>query len=112
MRPPGSNRTPGSGRKKGTPNKRTGEVQALLSSLNCNPLETLALLANGDWEKLGYKKRPPMKLALELRLTAARELAAYTAPKLKAVEVKADVSHSAQIRMVWPDEESDADPPR
>jgi hypothetical protein len=102
MRPPGSPKTPGSGRKKGTPNKKTGEVAQLFQRLNSDPLEVLALMAKGDWAALGYKKPPPMKLALELRFWAAKEGAQYLHPKRKAIEVKAEVESKGTGVIVVP----------
>lgn len=66
------------GRKKGTPNRRTVEVQEKLAALNCDPVEGMARIALDD-------KNPP-----ELRLRAYAELAPYVYPKRKAVEVSGE----------------------
>ncbi len=62
------------GRQKGTPNKRTVEVQQRLSELDCDPIQGMALIAMDA-------SNPP-----ELRGRMFAELAAYIAPKRKAVE--------------------------
>jgi hypothetical protein len=100
MRPPGSNRTPGSGRKKGTPNRRTLLVEEIMGKANFEPIERLILIAEGKWKELGCKKAPPMKLALELQFYALRELAQYKHPKRKAIEVKAEVETKARVLVV------------
>jgi hypothetical protein len=70
----GMKRPPGAGRKKGTPNKRTLEVLAVLEEENCDPIRYLARVATGQEE------------ANMARFMAAKELLQYAAPKLKAVE--------------------------
>lgn len=78
MRPRGSPKTPGSGRKKGAPNKRTVELQAKLAALGCDPIAGMAKIAMG-------KKNTP-----ELRGRMFAELAAYLFPKRKAVEISGE----------------------
>ena len=65
----------GSGRKKGTPNKRTAEVQDRLQALGCDPITGMARIAMN-------RKNPP-----ELRGRMFSELAQYMHPKRKAIEV-------------------------
>jgi hypothetical protein len=62
------------GRKAGTPNRRTVELQQKLDSLGCDPIEGMARLA------LDPNNAP------ELRARMYAELAQYVAPKRKAVE--------------------------
>ena len=62
------------GRQKGTPNKRTVEVQQRLTELDCDPIQGMALIAMDP------------EATLELRGRMFAELAAYIAPKRKAVE--------------------------
>lgn len=62
------------GRKAGTPNRRTVEVQQKLDALGCDPIEGMAQLAMDD-------TNPP-----ELRARMFAELAQYVAPKRKAIE--------------------------
>ncbi len=65
----------GSGRKAGTPNKRTRTIEAKLAALGCDPIEAMARLAMDENESSA------------LRFAALKELAQYVAPKRKAVEV-------------------------
>lgn len=73
------------GRPKGVPDKRTTRVQDELTRLNCNPIEFLALVVNADPR---LKDIPDMNQ----RITAAKELASYIAPKLKSIEHTGDNS--------------------
>jgi hypothetical protein len=96
MLPPGSPKPEGSGRKKGTANKRTEQVRALLEGLDCDPIAILAHFAKGDAKAL--KLRRGEKVSVEVRFGAAKELAQYVAPKLKAIEVTVEES-SEPIRV-------------
>ena len=62
------------GRKPGTPNKKTQELQMRLLNVGCDPIEGMAMLA------MDINNSP------ELRGRMYAELAQYTAPKRKAVE--------------------------
>ncbi len=66
---------PGSGRKAGTPNKRTKSIEEKLEAMGCDPIEAMARLAMDENESSA------------LRFAALKELAQYVAPKRKAVEV-------------------------
>lgn len=95
-------KTPGSGRKKGTPNKLTQAVGELLDSLAaqglaCDPIEFLARLVANDHSWFGRKGSLP----IALRMKAAIELAPYRAPKRKAVEVTGNTGPSPV--MIIPD---------
>jgi hypothetical protein len=68
-------KTPGSGRRAGTPNKRTVELTDKLAALGCDPIEGMARLAMDE-------NNPP-----ELRGRMLAELAGYLYPKRKAIEV-------------------------
>ncbi len=68
----------GSGRKAGTPNKRTKTIEEKLEALGCDPIEAMARLAMDQGEPA------------TLRFVALKELAQYVAPKRKAVEVTSD----------------------
>jgi hypothetical protein len=70
----GQPKTPGSGRKPGTPNKATQDMMARLAELGCDPIAGMACLALDE-------SNPP-----ELRGRMFAELASYTYPKRKAVE--------------------------
>lgn len=86
------------GRKKGTPNKATQDVQAICERLKCNPIEIKCHFANGDWNALGYDGPTQTRVTAqgikveedvippELRFAAAKELSNYLYPKRKAVE--------------------------
>ena len=63
------------GRQKGTPNRRTVEVQTRLSELDCDPIQGMALIAMDEGN-------PP-----ELRGKMFAELAMYIAPKRRATEL-------------------------
>jgi len=91
------------GRTKGTPNKLTVEVQALLEGLvsqglKADPIEFLARLMAGDKEWLGVKRSIP----LALRAKAAAELAPYRAPKRKAIEITGK-DETVIVDLEWPD---------
>ena len=64
----------GSGRKAGTPNRRTREVQEMLDSLHCNPIAGMVRIAEDE------------SVELSLRARMYTELAQYVAPKRKAIE--------------------------
>lgn len=63
------------GRKAGTPNRRTVEVQQKLDALGCDPIEGMAQLAMDDTN------------SPELRARMFAELAQYVAPKRKALQL-------------------------
>src|SRR5262249_2833921 len=80
MRPKGSPKTPGSGRKSGSLNKRTVELMEKLEALRCDPAVGLVRLAqrakrNGD---------------VETERFCLATLMPYLYPKKSAVEVSAD----------------------
>lgn len=93
----GTPRPKGAGRKKGTPNKKTIDAQALADRLGCNPLEILLRFAMGDWEGLGFPDEMRILFSNgvpynapyvdpEMRLKAAKDAAEYLYPKRKALE--------------------------
>jgi hypothetical protein len=63
------------GREKGTPNKRTHEVQEMLAELDCDPIQGMARIAMDEAN------------SPELRGRMLAELAQYAYPKRKAVEI-------------------------
>jgi hypothetical protein len=73
-RPPGLPRTPGSGRKKGVPNRINGDIHALMKALGCDPRVVLIRIC-------ANVKNPP-----ELRRKAAADLMQYAWPKLASTE--------------------------
>jgi hypothetical protein len=113
MHQKGAPKTPGSGRKKGTPNKRTLEgpkAEEIAERLGCNPFEVLIHFAKGDWKSLGYEagKRivgctqdgSPIEVDVispETRLNAAKEASQYLFPKRKALELSTDEEKGFKI---------------
>jgi len=92
------------GRSKGTPNKMTVEVQALLDGLiaqglACDPIEFLARVVAND--KAFFNRRGDIPFAV--RVKAACELAPYRAPKRKAVEIMGNKDEAITIELEWPD---------
>jgi hypothetical protein len=94
---PGMPRPENSGRKPGTPNKKTQELRDLADKLGVNPFEILLHFAKGNWEALGYEGPTVTKvtqggvvvedrISPELRSSSAREACKYLFPQLKAVE--------------------------
>lgn len=95
----GSIKTPGSGRKKGTPNKEVVPLLEKCAELNCDPFEILLLFAKGDWRALGYPSPERVKtvtesgfeitediISADLRASSAKEACQYIHPKRKAIE--------------------------
>lgn len=81
-----SNKTPGSGRKKGSLNKSTTELMEIAEKVGVNPFEILLKFANGNHIDLGYTDRLPP----EVRMKAAAEAAKYLYAQRRALEVKDD----------------------
>ena len=75
------------GRQKGTPNRRTFDVMEKLAALGCDPVEGMARIAMDETNPA------------DLRGRMFAELAAYVAPKRKAVDhsVSADQQITVQI---------------
>ena len=90
------NRLKTGGRQVGTPNRRTQEIESLLSSMGCDPIEGMAEVAQLARE------------ANDLRLAGQmyKELAQYVAPKRRSIEVRTDQSANPIEQMK--DEELDA----
>ena len=87
-------KTEGSGRKKGTPNKRTVALRERIEELGCDPIEFMVKVVKGDMSLpvvLGLHEGVPiireMAPSYELRVSCAKELAMYLYPKRKAIEV-------------------------
>lgn len=73
------------GRPVGAKNKLF-QVADICGAINCNPFEILAQMAAGTLDVPEEQKK---QITVRIRLEAAAELAQYLAPKLKAVEIKA-----------------------
>lgn len=89
----------GSGRKKGTPNKKTQTAMELAEKVGVDPLEILLMFAKGDWEGLGYDAKYNVKkdqytgeevftdkITPDVRMNAAKEASKYIYPQRKALE--------------------------
>lgn len=74
------------GRKKGTPNKGTVDIQERLARLKCDPIEGMAKIAANP------------KITPELRGRMYAELAQYVAPKLRASEQIVEITHTYVAR--------------
>ncbi len=70
----GAPKPSGSGRRKGTLNRITGEVAARLAELSCDPIEGMAAIAADT------------RNSVEVRARMYAELAQYIHPKRRAVE--------------------------
>lgn len=91
----------GSGRQKGTPNKRTFSAQKVAQELDVDPLEFLIYVLKNDWKALGFKsayktskngkkvtKTP--HITFNMRMEAAKELLPYLYAKFKPLELNSD----------------------
>lgn len=100
----GQPKEPLSGRKKGSLNKSTREVEEIAKRLGIIPFEVLCRFTANDWEGLGYdspliqigttdKGEPIVKerISAEARINAAKECCKYLHTQLRAVD------HSGQI---------------
>lgn len=99
----GAKRDVGSGRKKGTPNKKSISLIEKAEDYGVDPFEILLMYAKGDWQGLGYDDRSEtrysksgepyyvMNITTEHRLRAASEACQYLHPKRKALEIKEDL---------------------
>jgi hypothetical protein len=101
---PGTPKPPNSGRKPGSKNKRTEALEALKGKVRLDPLDFFRAVLEADLAVLGGDAP-----TLDQRVTAAKELAGYLYPKLKAVEVTGDVGE-LKIKLKWPEEGVDDSP--
>lgn len=101
-RKPGTRKAPGSGRRRGSRNRRTVELQeavaATVARVGLSPFEVLALLVKGD--AAGLRLPRGAGVPIELRFSAARELASYIAPKLRAITVTGEGGGPVQVEPV------------
>ena len=94
------------GREKGTPNKKTQQLEEYLDAIGCDPLEVMAKIAMGEPllcrasvndAKLHGVNMPKsdgdddfieieMRPTFDQRMTAAKELMQYRYPKRRAIE--------------------------
>ena len=85
----GQARPEGSGRIKGTPNKRTGELVDLLKSVAYSPFEFLIRCYTDD---LFHRDGHRLEVALDIRVVCAKELCGYLAPKKRSIEVSGSLT--------------------
>ena len=78
-------------RTKGSPNKRTKELQALLEERypDFNPVERMAALAQDSDVEMAH------------RVTCLKEVAGYLYPKRKAVELDVSEETLDAVKIVW-----------
>jgi hypothetical protein len=98
MRPKGSGKTPGSGRKKGTINKSSLPLREKAQALGIDPFEILLHFAAGNWKQLGYESETQTRytsggqgyevkiITPDHRIKGASDACQYLHPKLKQVE--------------------------
>lgn len=94
-------RNPGSGRKKGVPNKKTKELTAMLESHGFDAAEALVYCYKEAQKIFEFRKRRSNLAgalsALDRMETCASDLCQYVYPKKKAVE------HSGKMAMTFAD---------
>lgn len=83
-RPNGSIKTPGSGRKKGTPNKTTQDLHAICERMGINPFEAMLKMSQTAEKE-------------EVRLAALKECAQYLYAKRSAVAVSTEDDKGLRI---------------
>lgn len=119
-RPKGSNKTPGSGRKAGTPNQDTALLKQKARELGIDPFEILLLFAKNDWKALGYESQKitifsrnhePIEVDVitpETRLKAASDACQYLYPKRKSIEHEHPTKQSNGKKIIqinWADQD-------
>lgn len=77
--PKGKPRPPNAGRKKGTPNRKTQDLEDLCAAKGINPFELL----------LEFTGPAP----LEIRFAALKEICQYLYPKRKAIEHSGEITN-------------------
>ncbi len=89
-RPKGLGKVPGSGRKKGTPNKHSAEMREFIAR-HSGDIEFLCQIAAGKRFLAADPKEPTKRIYLfpsgEMRLQASQILARKHSPDLKGVEL-------------------------
>lgn len=95
----GTPKTEGSGRKKGSQNKRTFRVEEIAEKFNVDPFEVLMMVAAGDWEALGFESQSKISytnagiefeephIKLSDRVQAAKEAARYLYSQKQSVAI-------------------------
>ncbi len=95
----GTKKPEGSGRKKGTPNRKTDEFFDLCKKHNHNPIEFNIMIAKNMWKEIGYETPTVTvftksgdsyeedRIKIEHRITANNKLLDFMYPKVKALEI-------------------------
>ena len=98
MREKGREKTPGSGRKKGTPNKSTKKRKAVAEkalSEGITPLEVMLGAMRSLWNLARATKEAAERVTLEAQASAiAKDAAPFVHPRLAAVEHSGDLTHT------------------
>lgn len=115
-------KTPGSGRKKGTPNKSRAPLEDKAQELCIDPFEILLYFAKGDWRALGYETETytvfsgkegdianeELYIPTAVRARAASDACQYLYPKLKSIEheikTPPDSNQKQDVYLHWADE--------
>lgn len=94
-RPQKGQKTPGSGRKKGTPNKKTVELMQVLEKNNFDPGEELIYLYREARKIFEFRKKNSNLVgalsAMDRMIEVAEDIAQYVYPKKKAIEHSGEV---------------------
>lgn len=93
-RPFKGEKTPGSGRKKGTPNKTISPLKERAEVLGIDPFEILLYFAAGNKAALNLTEDIPA----QVRAKAAAEACQYLHPKLKAIEHSGDKDNPIHLQ--------------
>ena len=79
------------GRKQGTKNKVSASVRARLEELECDPVEQLVIIA----------RQAQANDDLQLAVVIYKDLAAYVAPKQKAIEVESGSANQQVTEVIF-----------
>lgn len=92
------------GREKGTPNKRSFEVEEIAAKFEMDPFEVLMMFVCNDWEGLGYEgptrtivtakmmEIEVLNISPDMRLTAAKEASKYLHAQKKSLDFSGESS--------------------
>ncbi len=101
-RPRGLGRVPGSGRRKGTPNRDTAATRAFIQK-EADPIAFLCRVARGLQLEAaltpGDEKRTKLFPTLEQRVNAALALARKVLPDMKAIEMTGEAGAPISVRI-------------
>lgn len=86
----GAKKTPGSGRKKGTPNKKTAYIMDKLSYFKCDPMERLI--------KLGQQAEQEGDISLASNIY--KDICQYVYPKRRATEMQLTGADGGPVKTV------------